>query len=323
MPNILFSSPGKSNGLAKHLIEASKIVPSSQFVNSEEFREMVRNNDSNKNPNLIVFGGDWILDEKNLLKNFKHSKKGILFCSPYSQAEITSEVGTLVNYLDLLKSGEIDYLFVGPTELKETLDHPRIKLFPAPFSDNSYGEMKNIMEKIHKNYSKERRTVSILNDKASHKNILNTLIGVKESSAEKLIINGVNQEYNQFINLIGLNSKIDNVGFLDKNSLYSKMAISGLGMHLSYSEGFAYNILEYLLLGTNCLVSQSTPWFSSDNRTLIQKFEDTREISSKIDYIINLSDSEYSELHTINCKNALNKVDKNNSIVKNTFREFE
>lgn len=311
---LLTIGPDNATGFRKHLEELASCVTDAKFMIVKEsgcdttIKEILK-----YKPDLTIIGGrNWILRNKNILDKIP-GKIGILFCSPLAQAEISNqEINNLIQYLSWLEHDKIDYLFVGSKELAGRFSNKKIIYLPAPFLKeiNSYKGKKCPSKKI----------VSLLNDKAVHKNILNSLAAVSLSkNVEEFVVNGLPKGYRLLSQRFGLKNKLKNVGFLSKKSYYNLIKKSKLMLNISFSEGFSYGVLEGLYSGTPVLISNALPWFY--HKLLVVKNQsDHKEIATKIDKVLNLSKRHYKTLSE-ECRNIAEKtIARNNRIAKRTLK---
>jgi len=297
--------PDNHTGFRKHLEELSYCFNGqSKFIRIKKRGSEELKNVHLLKPKLTIIGGkNWIIRNYKILNKIP-GKKGILFCSPLAQAEISKEeISNLLIYIKWLEEGRIDYLFTGSKDLADTLKRDNVLYLPAPFRKYNL--------KYDKKYT-NRNTIAILNDKMPHKNTANTLAGISKSKLIKeVLINGAEKNWLRLIELFGLKAITKNLGFLSNSEYYEVLNKVKLTTHLSFSEGFCYAALESLYLGTPVLITPTLKWFYN-TKLLIRDPEDINEIGDKIDEIFSLSKSDYLEL-SINCREIAESAIKNNN----------
>lgn len=281
--------PDNNTGFRKHLEDLSKVLSKypSKFVSVRERGHSKTLKAIKKlKPSLVIIGGrNWIIRNKKILDKIS-CKKGILYCSPFAQAEISGEeIKNLTIYLELLDKSKIDYLFTGSEMISHVLNRKDVIWLPAPCISDL------------KNYPKKNfpitNNVGILSDKAVHKNTINALAGISfASKVDKIIINGLSEEYSSLVDYFGLKSSLKNVGILTKKELTKILLEIKLLIHVSFSEGFSYSAFEACCVGTPLLVTSAIPWIINKNLR-VNDPQDIMEISKKIDYIMNLNKKSY------------------------------
>jgi glycosyltransferase involved in cell wall biosynthesis len=168
----------------------------------------------------------------------------------------------------------------------------------------------------------KQNIVGLINDKAVHKNILNTIAGISLSrKTEKLIVNGLPAEYLDLLNRFGLKKMTKDVGFLEYKEYIKTLKSIKVLLHLSFSESFCYSVFEAMILGTPVLVSKAIDWVEI-KELIINNPRDHKEIANKLDDILNLNKGEYMKLSG-NCKkNALKIIMQNNSASKKVIESL-
>lgn len=308
--------PKNDTGFRKHLEELilslnypSKFIPISEKNCKNTLKEI-----KFLRPKLTIIGGrNWILRNYKILKMIP-GKKAILYCSPLAQAEISSEeLNNLSIYLQWLDQKLIDYIFVGSEALVRILKRKDVLYLPAP----SYSDLK-IKPRIN---IPKRNIVAVFNDKAVHKNILNTIAGVSLSkNTEEFWINGAKKEYISLMKRFGIKN-LKNIGYIPRKNFYKTLRQVKLILQLSFSEGFSYSAFEAMNLGIPVLSSQTVYW----NRIPLLKvknYEDHKEIGKKIDKILSLNKKEYTRLSKECIKSARKSIKKNNHICKSNLKKI-
>ncbi|MCF7901483.1 glycosyltransferase [Candidatus Woesearchaeota archaeon] len=313
MKKLVTVGPNNITGFRKHIEETVYCYDGpSKFIavdskGPEALKEII-----SEDPDLSIIGGrNWIRRNTRILDSIP-GKKGLLVAGPLGQNEISViEMDNFVYFMNLLNKKKIDYLFLGSEDFAKRINRDDVIYLPAPFKMDlgTYKKKEFLSSNI----------VSILNDKAVHKNILNGLGGLALSKKlDKLIINGTSEIHDSILDLFGLIDKVENVGILSKKELENKIKSSKLLIHLSYSEGLCYSALEAMYLGTPVLTTNAMPWFYH-HLTEVDNPADHEEISSKIDNILSLNEYEYSAL-AYDCRViAEKKIEENNEVVSKTL----
>lgn len=310
---ILIASPNNRTGLRKHLEELyllidKKSLKTDFLLIEEKGHDNTLQKIKHIGPNLVIFGGrNWIIRNQCILNEIR-SKKGVLFCSPPAQAEISNEeINNLCIYLQWLDEKKIDYLFVGSYTLSRLFNRSDVIYLPAPFSINKE------LDQIHYPLI---NTVSIFNDNACHKNITNTIGGVALSkNVERLVTNGIKMEYSDLIRRFGLDNITDDIGFIPPENYLSELSKIKLMLHISFSEGFCYSVVESFFKGTPALVSPAVSWVNIPE-LIVNDPRDIDEIAHKIDHIMNLNKQEYKDLTIKGYEQAKKICNSNNEYIK-------
>ena len=315
MKMLLTVGPDNDTGFRKHLEELSYLMKSSQFIKvKEKGAKQTIHKIQKLKPNLTIIGGrNWIIRNNNILDKIP-GKVGVLYCSPLGQAEISNgELKNLSIYLEWLDKKKIDYLFVGSEALANSLKRKDIVYLPAlSFSDLKVRPRAKIP---HKNI------VAILNDKAIHKNILNTLAGVSLSrNIEGFWINGAREEYFDLMKRFRIKN-LKSRGYIPRKDFYNELKKVKLLLQLSFSEGFSYSTFEAMNVGVPVLTSRTIPW-NTIPLLKVNNCEDHEEIAKKIDKILSLNQKEYAHLSRNCIKVAKKAIEKNNSVCQKNLKKL-
>ncbi len=311
---IVVVSPDNETGFRKHLEEITYstnhpsrlvLVKDKGSIALQEIQSLI--------PDLTIIGGrNWIKRNYDILEKIP-GKKGILFVSPLGQNEISQiEAINFKIFMGWLDEGKIDYMFLGSKELVNLLNREDVLYLPAPFA-------KEKNEFVEKQFP-AINSVAILHDKAIHKNTLNAIAGVANSTkTDAFVVNGLDDIHKDLVERFGLTEKTKDVGFLSKKEYYTIIDTVKILLHLSYSEGLCYGALEALYRGTPVLVSNAMPWFYHP-LLWVSNQADHEEIGKKIDYILSLSKEDYLKL-CYECRIiAEKKIAENNLEVQRTLQ---
>jgi glycosyltransferase involved in cell wall biosynthesis len=273
--------PDNHTGFRKHLEELSHLVNDGVFIPvNEKFSKKTLPKIIQKKPSLTIIGGrNWVKRNHNILSKIP-GKKGILYTSPLAQAEISNEeIKNLQIYFQWLDSKKIDYLFFSSKSLSDLFNRKDVFHLPAPSTKEAKLSMKI------KNFP-ERNIVGLINDKALHKNILNTIAGISLSKkTEKFIVNGLSEEYFDMLKRMGLEKITKDVGFLEDKKYKKTLESLKVLLHLSFSESFCYSVFEAMIMGTPVLVSRAVDWVKI-KKLIVNNPRDHKEIANKLDYKI-------------------------------------
>lgn len=309
---LLTLCPNNDTGFRKHLEELSKVIynyPTKFLLVKEKGHSKTLKSLKKLKPCLTIIGGrNWIKRNKIILKKIP-GKKGILYCSPFAQAEISNEeIKNLQIYLEWLDKKIIDFLFVGSKVIYKILNRKGVIYLPAPsISDLSLKERKIIPKK---------NIVAIFNDQAIHKNIINSVAGISLSKKlDEFWINGAREEYVNLFNRFKIGDKLKNVGFIERDKFYQTLIKVKLLLQISFSEGFSYSTFEAMNLGIPVLVSDAIPWVKI-KELKINNIKNPDEISRKADTVLNLNKKEYESLCKRCIDNARQKIRENNNICR-------
>src|SRR3989344_8851467 len=149
---LLTIGPNNNTGYRKHLEELSKVMfdcPSKFLLVEERGHSKTLRFIEKLNPSLTIIGGrNWIKRNHIILKKIP-GRKGVLYCSPFAQAEISNEeIKNLQIYLDWLDKKKIDFLFVASKVIYKILNRKDVIYLPAPsVSDLSIKERKTVPKK--------------------------------------------------------------------------------------------------------------------------------------------------------------------------------
>ena len=309
MKKLLVVGPDNKTGFRKHLEELTFCYngPSKFFKITSSGDRQLPDIISEK-PDLTIIGGrNWIKRNSHVLDEIS-GKKALLLAGPLGQNEISEiEIRNLVHFLCLLDEGRYDYLLTGCPRLAARLARPDVLYMPAPFS-GTY------------DYSPQKRNldgkISILNDNAPHKNTLNSIGGIALSQLTKTFtVNGLPDEHLELVCRFGLSSKMRNVGMLEECAYYQEIRNSKLMLHLSYSEGLCYGVMEAFYNFTPVLVTNAMPWFCHPG-VCVNDPADHQEIADTIDRILRMDWSSYDLLCKVGRDLAERKAKENNSIVR-------
>lgn len=266
--------------------------------------------------NIIITCG---LGEVDLLKLKKQKFKiGVLFCSPLAQAHVVpsslnGDLDALLRYKNMLKSGNIDYIFLLSKSMVDIFKDDKIIYLPVPLKWELQPESSFDM--------KDRRGICFFGTMDRHKNLATMFGAVKSSGIEDpFIITG--QEKKQmcifFSNLFDMKN-IMLYPRLPRQQLLNLMTTVKLGIQIGFSESFNYSTWELAMLGIPSIVSPSIKWYTSLDMTYeyckVFNLDDPCLIAGMINRIY-FDDALYKELCEKSKEVAISTMHKNNQQVQ-------
>jgi hypothetical protein len=273
---------------------------------------------------LIITCG---IGEIDLLKlstrflNNKEVKVGVLFCSPLAQAHVVpssqnGDLDSLLRYVNMLKSGDIDYLFVASCQLETLFQNEKIIYLPAPLHLSGY------------QISKERKGIGFFGTMDKHKNLATMFGAIKYSKIlDPLIITGSEKisMCNFFSNLFDMKNIIV-YPRLPKHSLLDMMSKVKLGIQIGFSESFNYTTWELAMLEVPSVVGPSIWWYASDKELkeycVVSNLDDPILIGEKIRDIYFGSDIFYKHLCSLVKEVAEKTALENNQMIPEILKKL-
>ena len=310
MKKLVTVGPKNTNGYRKHLEELTNIYsgPSKYVIISKENISEIDKIIKEK-PDLTIIGARrWVRRNIEIFKKLP-GKKALLYVGPLGQEEISQEnIDHLIFYLKLLDQNYYDYLFVGSKHLANALERKDVIHLPAP----SITDLKNNYTKI---YLKEN-TVGVLHDKAPHKNTLNSICGIANSSKKiKFITKDLSDNQKYLTKCFGIKNVIDKKGIIPEKEYNSIIDECKLLLHISYSEGFCYSVAEAMMRGTPVLITSAMPWFYHP-LLHVNELGNPVEIAKRIDNVLSLNEKDYKTLSKEVQLIAQRAIEKNNKLAK-------
>jgi len=206
------------------------------------------------------------IGEIDLLKLKKQKNKiGVLFCSPLAQAHVVptssnGDLDSLLRYVNMLKSGDIDYIFLASEQLSKIFDNEKIIYLPAPLHLEGF------------QISKDRKGIGYFGTMDKHKNLANMFGAVKYSGIEdSFIITGTEKVSmcKFFSNLFDMKNIIV-YPRLSRQQLLDAMSKVKLSLQIGFSESFNYTTWECSMLQIPSIVSLCIFWYVND--PILKKF---------------------------------------------------
>jgi len=211
---------------------------------------------------LIISCG---IGEIDLLRLRKKGRKiGVLFCSPLAQAHVVpsslnGDLDALLRYKNMLKSGDIDYIFLLSERLTYLFKNEKIIYLPPALQWDLQPKNSFNVE--------DRKSICFFGTSDKHKNLATMFGAIKYSSVEDpFVITG--QEKVQmcqfFANLFDMKN-ITLYPRLQRQQLLDLMNTVRLGIQISFSESFNYSTWELAMLSIPSVVSPSISWYVEDS----------------------------------------------------------
>ena len=304
--NIITTCPKcwEDTGAYKYL-KNLEFVYKTKHIPWEEFRAV--------DADLLITCG---IGEIDLLKLKKQKVKvGVLFCSPLAQAHIVptslqGDLDSLLRYVNMLKSGDIDYIFLASEQLSKIFNNEKIIYLPAPLHLEGF------------QISKDRKGIGYFGTADKHKNLATMFGAIKYSGiADPFIITG-NEKIsmcNFFSNLFDMKNIIVYPRLL-KLQLLEIMSKVKLGIQIGFSESFCYTAWELAMLNVPSIISPSIYWYSSNKELnafcVPSNLDDAVLIGEKIKDIYNNNSAYYEYLCSLVKEVAIKTMEENNEKIQ-------
>lgn len=261
---------------------------------------------------IVIFGGAWNPKYAELNTECKkhNVSTGILFCSPYGQATLSSELKYLIQSYELFKNRTIDYIFTGTQEMANIFKHERIIYLPQTLDYNQF--FKKI--KAIKEYPIRENSIGLFCSKAPHKNITNQLMALKRSKYH-LFTNALNDE-NTTLALMN-DIRYTNLNWMSDEEYYSMMKSIPIHLQCSFSEAFDYVVAETLLMERPIIVGPTIDWVT-DPAIKVKNIDNPYEIRNAIDRIMNDWESRAMSLKQM----TIEELDKRDEIAKSVLERI-
>ena len=273
---------------------------------------------------LIISCG---IGEVDLLRLRKKGKKiGVLFCSPLAQAHVVpsspnGDLDALLRYKNMLKSGDIDYIFLLSERLTYLFKNEKIIYLPPALQWENFPT------------SKERKGIGYFGTMDKHKNLATMFGAIKYSGIKDFfIITG--QEKTQMCSFFSNLFDMKNIVLysrLSRLQLLDVMSKVKLGIQIGFSESFNYTTWELAMLGIPSIVGPSISWYIENNLYLkkycmVENLDDLIEIGDKIKTLYSNIYFEFSDLYSDLCKEskevAISTMKRNNQRVQEVLENL-
>ena len=253
------------NGVWRHLKELEDTTLMTVHIPSQDLK-----NGLPDGTEMVIFGGGWIGDyEKiNKIAITNGIKTGLLFCSPFGQADLCNENHILMKVCDMVSLRHINYLFTGDIAVAEVfkrlLGADRVNWLPQTLNIHNF-----------KFINKPSNTIGLFCNANVNKNILNQLVAVSLVKNHYLITNALTDNYRRLANELNINyDRYDWLSDIDYQKLISSV---GVGLQVSWSEAFDYVAAEMSLQGIPVVTGNTIYWnlpelkvVDSDNPLMIK-----------------------------------------------------
>jgi len=272
------------------------------------------------------------IGEVDLLKLKRQKVKvGVLFCSPLAQAHIVpsspnGDLDSLLRYVNMLKSGDIDYVFLASKQLAELFKNDKIIYLPPPLHWEGFP-----ITKIE-----DRKGIGYFGTMDRHKNLATMFGAVKHSGIEDPFIITGSEKISMcsfFSHLFDMKNIFVYPRF-SRPALFEIMSKVKLGIQIGFSESFSYTVWESAMLGVPSIVSPSIWWYCDDpflkSYCMVQNLDDPILIGEKIKNLYLLASMNkdcdgsaiYVELCKVAKKVAIETMNKNNQMIQEIFEKL-
>ena len=262
----------------------------------------------------IILGG-WIDDYETVIK--RHKRCSILWCSSLGQMEQSGEMQLFNKVSYLANRGDLDMLLVGSRDLYYAMSGAvrRIMYMPYPVFDKEIPEF---------NYRRKRaNTIGFFMPTHPRKNILNQLYAVvllSRNSSESLTDITLVTNINGVTSSKGLN--VENTGWLRRKTYLNAIKRVKVGLHVTHTESFGQQALEYMLAGTPVILSPVVAVNLEVGEELaplvVWNVDSVVEISQRLFEILTMKEEDYKFLSQKVYVHAKSLANKRN----NEFRMF-
>ena len=202
---------------------------------------------------IAIFGN---VTPADLREKVKHPYKCYLFCSPFSQADLSSdgfpssEIGILYDTLYLREHGEIQEILT--TDYEISIIHKTLHV-PAFCDINDY-------KSYEKMYTEDRNQYGFLgNNLRKHRNAHTQLVAMSLlNNKNPIIVNKNHLSYHLIERFYDLDIRVQNI----PDSIYfSTISHHLFNFQVTHSESFNYMAMEYALVGVPTVCSPSINWY--------------------------------------------------------------
>jgi len=264
------------------------------------------------------------IGEVDLLRLRKKGKKiGVLFCSPLAQAHVVpsslnGDLDALLRYKNMLKSGDIDYIFLLSKELANLFNNERIIYLPPALEWENFPVTK----------IEDRKGIGYFGTMDKHKNLA-TMFGAFKYSGivDPFIITG--QEKTQMCSFFSNLFDMKNIilySRLQRQQLLDVMSKVKLGIQIGFSESFNYSTWELAMLGVPSIVGPSINWYAGEEPLkeycMVRNLDDPCMIGTMIRRIYFDPDL-YLRLCKMSREVAVLKMKRNNQEAQEVLEKFE
>lgn len=264
----------------------------------------------------VIVGG-WHESYENIIK--RHKKTSILFCSSLGQVEQSGETKIMDTVVKLAEKQEIEMLLVGSKDLYLVLKTllKNVTYFPYPVFDKEIKQWQ-----YRKKYS---NTIGFFVPFHPRKNILNQVYASMLVSRFSEV-----KDVALMTNLPGLkttkNLKIENTGWMNRKAYLNTIRRVKVGLHVTHTESFGQQPLEYMLSGTPVILSACVGFnleIPEDIADLIVWNPDSViEISQKINDVLSLDEDSYKLLSQKVHVHARSLASKRNELYRKFMKAF-
>ena len=238
----------------------------------------------------IILGG-WAEEYEEIIG--KHSHVSVLWCSSIGQMELSNEFEMFSKVVGYLKNNSLEHLLTGSRELYISMKNfiPTILYMPYPVMDS---EIKTFTFR-----KKHDQSVGIFLPWHPRKNIFNQIYAVSLASMSPKV-----DTLTLYTNIKGIaplkSLTVVNNGWLERKAYLNTIKRVKVGLHVTHTESFGQQALEYMLSGTPVVMSPVTAMNLKLPEELVElmvfNVDSPTEIADKIINILTMKDEEYKLL---------------------------
>ena len=310
---VITTCPPIDNGVTTHLKTMDDTTTLTQYLPFHNWIDFCKEVEQMNDLKMIIFGG--ALGEEyqkaiyRLRRKLPKVKIGLLFCSPFGQADLCNEFPLLEEALKF----NLDYLFTGDYDLAQLLNGTWL---PQTMDLKPFDKYR-----LHSN--NKNNEVGLFVSTVPQKNVANQIIACKDVEGLNLLVNGVADKY-KFL----LGKNFMDVGFVkSKQEFYEIISKCKIGLQVNFSESFNYMAAEFMAMGVPCLVSSCMPHFYENDSflksfLLVENFDSPLEIREKIQSIMNMNDKTYESLSRLCIKRVHKEMNTRVEIVNDTLTKL-
>lgn len=270
---IITSCPSQiHNGVWRHLKELEQFG-----TRHYDMKYLFNNLGEVGEDDLVIFGGGWntYYERMNIAFKRKGVRTALLFCSPFGQAVLSSEMKHLRTAKNLITKGYLDYLFIGSKEVSEYFGKDNIVWLPQTMNyKNFLRERKRDVELFSNN------SVGLFCSCSPHKNIPNQITALRGTGA---ILHTNSFRESNLYSWIAEQRHINfvNYDWMEEDKYYELLQSIPVHLQCSYSESFDYVVAETLLLERPVLVGPTISWIN-DPALKVSNVDNPNCIRSKL-----------------------------------------
>ena len=260
------------------------------------FADLSEHND--KEYDVAIYGG---CIPEDLEKSTVSKNKFYTFCSPFGQADLSSqefyssETALLVDLLNRLKMGRIKGVLTQSKSLASRFGF--IYIPPVKKLDDK-----------HVNFTFDRKYYSFIgNNFRKHRNVVNQLAAISMLYPKEPIIVSNADAYKYYAQIF--NCQFAQQSIEDDNEYMLAISQHRLAFQCSFSEAFSYIAYEYAIQGVPCLCGPTIDWYPI-KACKVYNPDSWSEIYSKAQFLLD-DQSRYRDISYELAEFALSMAKKN------------